>query len=111
LRTREGRREFFRQAREKLASKDSDRDQPSGVEPEPPAEPFGFNAEQIVARTQGREGWVREARRQLEQRCWQTPEPIPRGRVERLLLAAERMEDDLDAQLAGGLRGVPCDRA
>ena len=102
LRTREGRREFFRQAREKLAAKDSDADQPSGPEPEElPAKPFEFNAEQIVARTQGRQGWVREARRQLEQRRWQAPDPIPRGRVERLLLAAERMEDDLDAQLAG----------
>jgi transposase len=101
LRTREGRREFFRQAREKLATKASDRDPPSGSEPEPAAEPFEFNAEQIVARTQGREGWVREARRQLEARRWQAPELIPRGRVKRLLLAAARMEDDLDAQLAG----------
>jgi hypothetical protein len=101
LRTREGRREFFRQAREKLAAKDSDADQPSGPEPEPAGEPLEFDAEQIVARTQGRQGWVREARRQLEQRRWQTPDPIPRGRVDRLLLVAERMEDDLDAQLAG----------
>ena len=62
---------------------------------------FEFNAERIVARAQGREGWVREARRQLEQRRWQASHPVPRGRVDRLLLAAERMEDDLDAQLAG----------
>ena len=57
LRTREGRREFFRQAREKLAVKDGDADEPSGPESEP-AERFEFNAEQIVARAQGREGWV-----------------------------------------------------
>jgi transposase len=101
LRTREGRREFFRQAREKLAGEDGGADQPSGREPEPAGERFEFNAEQIVARTQGRQGWVREARRQLEQRRWQTPDLIPRGRVERLLLAAGRMEDDLDAQVAG----------
>ncbi len=101
LRTREGRREFFRQAREKLAAKGSDADEPSGGEPEPAGERFEFNAEQIVARTQGRQGWVREGRRQLEQRRWQTPDLIPRGRVDRLLLAAGRMEDDLDAQLAG----------
>ncbi len=101
LRTREGRREFFRQAREKLAGENGDADQPSGPEPGPAAEPFELNAEQIVARTQGRQGWVREARRQQEHRRWQAPDPIPRGRVDRLLLAAERMEDDLDAQLAG----------
>ena len=93
LRTREGRREFFRQARERLAGKDSDADEPSGPEPEP-AEQFEFNTERIVARGQGREGWVREARRQLEQRRWQAPDPVPRGRAERLLLAAERMEED-----------------
>ena len=101
LRTREGRREFFRQAREKLAAEDGDADEPSGPKPEPTAEPFEFNAEQIVARAQGRDGWVREARRQVEQRRWRTPQAIPRGRVDRLLLAAERMEDDLDARLAG----------
>jgi hypothetical protein len=100
LRTREGRREFFRQAREKMAAKDSDADEPSGPEPEPGGERFEFSAEQIVARTQGRQGWVREARRQLEQCRSQAPDLIPRGRVDRLLLAAERMEDDLDAQLA-----------
>jgi transposase len=98
LRTREGRREFFRQARERLAGTDSDHDQPSDPEPEPAAE---LNTEQIVARGQGREGWVREARRQLEQRRWLAPHSLPRGRTERLLLAAERMEEDLDAQLAG----------
>jgi transposase len=100
LRTREGRREFFRQAREKLAA-ESGAAQPSGQEPEPAGEPLEFHTEQIVARTQGRQGWTREARRQLEQRRWDAPEQIPRGRGQRLLLAAQRMEDDLDAQLAG----------
>ena len=37
LRTREGRREFFRRARERLAGTDSDHDQPSDPEPEPAA--------------------------------------------------------------------------
>ena len=101
LRTREGRREFFRQARERRAAQDSDADEPSGPESEPAAEALELDAELIVARGQGREGWVREARRQLEARRWQAPDPIARGRVERLLLAAERMEEDLDAQLAG----------
>ncbi len=101
LRTREGRSEFFRQAREKLAAKGSDADGPSGGELEPAGERFEFNAEQIVARTRVDRGGCERRRRQLEQRRWQTPDLIPRGRVDRLLLAAERMEDDLDAQLAG----------
>ena len=60
------------------------------------AEPeLEFDEERIVARTQGREGWLREARRQLEQHRWQHPDPVPRSRAERLLLAAERLEVEL----------------
>lgn len=51
---------------------------------------YEFDAERIVARVQGREGWLREARRQLEQRRWQEPEPVARSREERLLMAGER---------------------
>src|SRR5664280_2327719 len=72
LRTREGRQAFFREAREKLArgdSQGSDGDH-SGSEPDGPVEALHFDAERIVARTQGRAGWVREGRRQHEQRRW-----------------------------------------
>jgi len=100
LRTPEGRREFFREARQQRREQ-----QESGLsgEPEAEAEPSGevaleFDAERIVARTQGREGWVREGRRQLEQHRWRHPEPIPRSRRERLLLAAERLEGELDVE-------------
>ena len=62
---------------------------------------FEFDAERIVARVQGREGWLRDARRQLEQHRWQDPDPISRSRSERLLLAAERLEADLAAERAG----------
>ena len=57
-----------------------------------------FDAERIVARTQGREGWLREGRRQLERHRWRHPEPIGRSRRARLLLAAERLEADLDTE-------------
>jgi transposase len=101
LRTREGRKEFFRRAREQ---REQDNDRDSAPEPAPTeaaGEPLQFAADQIVARTQGRAGWVRDARRQHEQRRWEHPAAIPRGRRERLVMAAERMEDDLDAQRAG----------
>jgi hypothetical protein len=62
---------------------------------------FEFDAERIVARVQGREGWLRDARRQLEQQRWQEPDQISRSRSERLLLAAERLEADLAAERAG----------
>ena len=50
---------------------------------------------------QGREGWLREARRQLEQRRWQEPEPVARAHEERLLQAAERLEEELSAERSG----------
>jgi hypothetical protein len=95
LRTPDGRREFFRQAKGKRERQDT-----ATAEPEPETEAggeFEFDADRIVARMQGREGWLRDARRQLEQRRWQDPDPVSRSRSERLVLAALRLE----AELAG----------
>jgi transposase len=102
LRTREGRAEFFRQAREQRAAAQSKDPEPEASEPEPLSgeQEFAFDAERIVARGQGREGWTRDARRQLEQRRWEKGDPVPRAREDRLLLAAERLEGERDAQLA-----------
>jgi hypothetical protein len=66
LRTPEGRREFFRQARDDL-----ERDEGDSVLAEPVPEraeevALELEAERVVARTQGREGWLREGRRQVE---------------------------------------------
>jgi transposase len=97
LRSREGRREFFRQAREQ---RDRESREAAAVD-QAASEPLQFDADQIVARTQGRSGWVREARRQHEQRRWENPQPVSRDRRDRLVMAASLMEDDLDAQAAG----------
>jgi transposase len=102
LRTREGRAEFFRQAREQRAA-ETPEDQQRESESELVAgeeDGFEFDAERIVARTQGRQGWTREARRQLEQRRWEHPDPVPRAREDRLVLAGERLEAERDAQVA-----------
>jgi transposase len=99
LRTPEGRREFFRQAKQTRERQDT-----ATAEPEPETEAggeFEFDAERIVARMQGREGWLRDARRQLEQHRWQDPDPVSRSRSERLVLAALRLEAELDAERAG----------
>ena len=102
LRTRAGRAEFFRRAREQAAS-----EEPAGGESavsEADADPqevsYEFDTERIVARTQGREGWSREARRQLERRRWEQPDHLPRSRNGRLVLAAQRLEDERDAVIA-----------
>ena len=98
LRTPEGRREFFGQARDDLERDDGDSEL---AEPEPERTEevaLELDAERIVARTQGREGWLREGRRQVEQHRWEDPDPIPRARAERLLLAVERLDSDLDVE-------------
>jgi transposase len=102
LRTREGRAEFFRRARERRAAETRD-DQQQGSEPEPVSaqeDRFGFDTERIVARHQGREGWTREAHRQLEQHRWKQGDAVPRSREDRLWLAGERLEAERDAQIA-----------
>jgi hypothetical protein len=52
-----------------------------------------LDAKEIVGHgRQGRDAWLREGKRQLEQQRWDNPDPIPRSRKQRLLLAAERLE-------------------
>jgi transposase len=99
LRTPEGRREFFRQARDHLRREDERSelaDDPEAVVPEEVS--LEFDPARIVARVQGREGWLREGKRQLERHRWEHPDPISRARADRLLLAAERLESDLEVE-------------
>ena len=62
---------------------------------------YEFDAEQIVARVQGRDGWLLEAKRQLDRDRWREPGPVSRSRGERLWDAGRRLEDDLDAKRRG----------
>jgi hypothetical protein len=100
LRTREGRRAALREAKEKLARERADRQdakvkaantQSQGVK-------LVLDPETIVARMQGREGWVREARHQLEEQRRLAAQPIPRSRAERLLQAEQRLQENLRAE-------------
>src|SRR5215213_8271278 len=97
LRTAEGRREFFRRARREPRREDEDG---MRTEHEPSEEvPLALDADEIVGRgRQGRDAWLREGKRQLEQHRWEIPDPISRSRGQRLLLAAERLESDLDVE-------------
>ena len=100
LRSAEGRREFFRQAREQRR-REQERPEPVG-EPEadaPDGVPLELDANEIVGRgRQGRDAWLREGKRQLEQHRWEHPDPILRSRADRLLLAAERLGSELDVE-------------
>ena len=57
-----------------------------------------LDAEVIVPRIQGREGWLREARRQLDEHRRREAKPIPRSRAERLLEAERRLQQDLEVE-------------
>jgi transposase len=100
LRTREGRAEFFRKVREQQAAEQA-QDEPQLIpKPAEQTDGFEFDVQRIIANHQGRDGWTREGRRQVEQRRWEQRQPIPRTREDRLLLAAERLEEQRDAKLA-----------
>ena len=101
LQTEEGRREWLeRELARERAERDANGEEPSVVDE--PGEPVdGFDVERIVARTQGREGWLREAHRQLEHERWLNAAAVPRSRSERLRLAAQCLEDELAAEHRG----------
>jgi hypothetical protein len=108
LRTAEGRREFFRQAREQLR-RERQRLEPAGERAAEGSEevPLWLAAGEIVGfGRQGRDAWLREGKRQLERHRWQNPDRISRAREERLLLAAERLESDDEAPREGHSRGA-----
>ncbi len=52
----------------------------------------------IVPRVQGRDGWLLEARRQLDEHRRHEAKPIARSRAERLLEAERRMAQDLEVE-------------
>ena len=103
LRTREGRRAALRAAKEKLARERAGReDAQSEVagEQEAVEVKIELDPDVIVARTQGREGWLREARHQLDEHRRGEAKPIVRSRAQRLLEAERRMVQDLEVERA-----------
>ena len=52
----------------------------------------------LTATNQGRRGWLREARRQLDAHRVQHPRPIPRSRLGRLVEAARQLDEEHDAE-------------
>ncbi len=81
LRTPEGRREFFRRVKREREREDRHREL---AEPEPARGEelsLELDAEEIVGHgRQGRDAWLREGKRQLEQHRWDNLDPIRRSR-------------------------------
>jgi transposase len=101
LRTEAGRREWLTRALEQEQTAEAEADDDAS-EPDEAGDPLeGFDAERILARTQGRAGWLREAHRQLEQERWETAGQVPRSRSERLRIAARQFEENLAAEGRG----------
>jgi transposase len=98
LQTREGRRAALREAKQRL---ERDRCENEGVKTEAAAEAgssgvkIELDAGVIVARVQGRDGWLLEARRQLDEHRRREAMPIPRSRAGRLLEAERRLQQNL----------------
>ncbi len=101
LRTREGRRAALREAKQKLEA-----ERVESAKSEAAAElvvtevKIELASEVIVPRIQGRDGWLLEARRQLDEHRRREAKPIPRSRAERLLEAERRMAQDLEVERA-----------
>src|SRR5208283_1138266 len=93
LQTAEGRRAALQEAKRKL---EGERDETG--ETEASEVKVELDAEVIVPRIQGREGWLREARHQLDEHRRREAKPIPRSRAERLLEAERRLQQDLEVE-------------
>ena len=98
LQTREGRRAALREAKQRL---ERDRSKNGSVKTEAAAESGSCGAKieldpaVIVARAQGRDGWLLEARRQLDEHRRREAMPIGRSRAGRLLEAERRLQQNL----------------
>ena len=101
LRTREGRQAALAEAKQKLEAERAEKDSANSEaadEPEAPAVKIELDPQVIVARKDGRDAWLREARHQLDEHRRREAKPIPRSRAERLLEAERRLQQDLEVE-------------
>jgi transposase len=101
LRTSEGRRAALTEAKQKLEAERAENESvksEAAAEPVAPALEIELDPEVIVARKDGRDAWLREARRQLDEHRRREAKPIPRSRAERLLEAERRLQQDLEVE-------------
>ena len=96
LQTPEGRRAFFDEVRRE---RDQDQDQDQEPQPQPAGAEGGESIEELAdlireGSYQGREGWLREGRRRLEQRRREEAGAIPRSREERIAMSWWRLEEE-----------------
>jgi transposase len=100
LRTREGRRAAFRQAKLKLdAGSEAAGDGEEAPAAEEPLVVFDLDRERPANSEQGRRGWLREGRRQLDRRREAQARPIAGSRPARLRESKRRLEEEHRVEL------------
>ena len=85
----------WREAKKQLEREREANDRARTAEAEAPGVKIELDAEVIVPRVQGRDGWLLEARRQLDEYRRLRPSPIGRSRAQRLLESERRLQQDL----------------
>jgi transposase len=104
LRTPEGRRAALKEAKRRLERERAERDRQSNCaadedrgdeDDQDLGAGIELDPEVIVARVQGRQGWSREAKRQLDSRREEQPRPVPASRIGRLLIGEHKLSEDL----------------
>ena len=99
LQSPEGRRAALQEAKRKLeGEKDGGRESEAAADAKAAEVEIELDSEVIVPRIQGREGWLREARHQLDEHRRREAKPIPRSRAKRLLEAERRMAQNLEVE-------------
>jgi hypothetical protein len=98
LRTREGRRAALKAAREKLereraAAVEAGEEVIANVE-------VNLDRDRFEVRPEGRQAWLRKARRDIEARRKENLWPVPRSRHKRLMEAKRRMDEELAVEHA-----------
>jgi transposase len=94
LRTREGRRAAFREARRKLDAEREAQGEEAEASEDRPIVALDLDRERLVNSEQGRRGWLREGRRQLDELRRQQARPIARSRTERLRESRRRLQEE-----------------
>jgi len=95
FRSRESRREALAEAKQRLDEKKAAAERDASA----PVVEIEIDAQRVVAAADGREGWLREGRRQLNQRLARERRPIKRSRSERLAEAKRRLEEQLAVEV------------
>ena len=99
FRSRESRREALAEAKQRLDEKKAaaERDAPAEAVVEAAVE---LDPERLGAHAEGRRGWLRNGRRQLDEQRERDAKAVARSRAERLADAKRRLEEQLAVEVA-----------